>query len=171
MNPVSGGAISPNGGSLAYSDSKGVHVKHLDTGETRDVRTGPGWNVTAWFPDNDRILANTSEGVWILRAAGGDPQKLMENAFGWSVSPDGARVAVTTREKLALVEVRSGRETILEALQPSRAQWSPDGKRIAYRSGQSAIRTVAAEGGTTVQIATHSELRDFCWLPDGLADA
>src|SRR5207253_3575036 len=36
-NPVIGGAISPDGKYLAYSDTRGLHIKLLDTSETRTV--------------------------------------------------------------------------------------------------------------------------------------
>jgi len=36
-NPASDGRISPNGRYLAYGDTKGLHIKLLDTGETRDL--------------------------------------------------------------------------------------------------------------------------------------
>ena len=58
-NPVIGGVISPNGKYLAYSDITGMHLKLVDTGETRTVLQPSElrdqrikWGVVAWFPDN-----------------------------------------------------------------------------------------------------------------------
>ena len=36
-NAVTGGAISPDGRYLAYADLDGIHVKLIETGETRNV--------------------------------------------------------------------------------------------------------------------------------------
>src|SRR5262249_11120252 len=65
-NPASGGIISPNGRYLAYTDTKGLQVKLLDTGETRDLVVPEelkdqklDWTCAAWFPDSKRFLANT----------------------------------------------------------------------------------------------------------------
>ena len=62
-NPTTGGAISPDGKYLAYTDLAGVHVKNIETGETRlipepdvfkDAR--PQWQSDLWWPDSTRFL-------------------------------------------------------------------------------------------------------------------
>src|SRR4029077_11828638 len=65
-NPASDGRISPNGRYLAYGDTKGLHIKVLDTGETRDLVLPDklkdqklAWSCGAWFPDSTKFLANT----------------------------------------------------------------------------------------------------------------
>ncbi len=39
---VHNAAISPDGRQLAYADLEGVHIRRLDTGETRNIPTSPG---------------------------------------------------------------------------------------------------------------------------------
>ena len=66
-NPVTGGAISPDGKELAYTDAKGMHVKLIGTEETRSIpqpmavkndslKLEIGSN--AWFPDGTTFIAN-----------------------------------------------------------------------------------------------------------------
>lgn len=64
-NSATSGSISPDGNFLAYGDSKGIHVRRLGTGETRDVpqpsdlpHEAASWYVGQWFPDQRGFLAN-----------------------------------------------------------------------------------------------------------------
>jgi Tol biopolymer transport system component len=117
-NPVSTGAISPNGKYLAYVDTQGMHVKEIETGATQAISQPPdlkrdsvSWEITdlAWFPDNARFLAmshpfNSDGGawssrtsdIWIFSRLNRPPRKLREHAVAWSVSPDGALIAFGT---------------------------------------------------------------------------
>lgn len=173
-NPVSGGAISPDGKLLAYADSKGIFVKQIGTGDVRVAADSPGWTVTAWFPDGARVLANDAWGMWSIPVNGAEPRRLLDHASGWSVSPDGASIAFTTtgEEKPGIFDMNSGQERFLDV--PSgatRFQWSFDGKRIAFiarsQSGKITLESVDANGGTPALIISEAKLRDFCWLRDG----
>jgi eukaryotic-like serine/threonine-protein kinase len=110
-NPVTGGAISPDGGYLAYTDARGMHIKLIESGETRSVpqpealkNENVNWEITAWSPDSKRFLANAhpvnessqTSSVWIVSVLGGPPRKIRDNAFAWSVSPDGSSIAFGT---------------------------------------------------------------------------
>ena len=64
-NPVANGAISPDGNYLAYIDTHGMHIKFIDTGETRTVPKPEAlkdqsvkWEDGFWFPDSNRFLVN-----------------------------------------------------------------------------------------------------------------
>ncbi len=113
-NPVTGGAISPDGKYLAYVDTKGMHVKLIETGETRAVPQPEELNgkdvewkiILEWFPDSTRFLAEahpsgqspaffSSQGssIWIVSVLGGSPRKLRDEASADSISPDGSSVA------------------------------------------------------------------------------
>ena len=119
-NPVIGGAISPDGKYLAYSDTRGLHLKVINTGETRTVAQ-PGelngqsvkWEVGPWFPDSTRFLVdihpsridaewsewssiNTS--IWAVSVLGGLPTKLRDRAVAWGVSLDGSLVSFGTNK-------------------------------------------------------------------------
>lgn len=117
-NPVTGGAISPDGKYLAYSDAKGMHIKLVGTDETQRVPQPDAlknervtWEVvpTAWFPDSKRFLANAhplsetpgawsslTSSIWVVPALGGAPRKLRDHGITWSVSPDGSSISFGT---------------------------------------------------------------------------
>jgi serine/threonine protein kinase len=115
-NPVISGAISPDGKYLAYSDTRGLHLKLIDTGETRTVPGpvalkdhGAQWDIGPWFPDSTRFLVNlrtstekfndgssVNASIWAASVLGGAPTNLRDHAFAWSVSPDGSIVSFGT---------------------------------------------------------------------------
>jgi serine/threonine protein kinase len=105
-NPVWGGAISPDGKHLAYSDSAGIHLKDLASGRVEDMSEPTflrdrhvDWTVY-WFPDNNRLLANASvagelDSIWIASRLDRKLRKLRENGSAWGVAPDGRSIAFT----------------------------------------------------------------------------
>jgi len=116
-NHVTGGAISPDGKYLAYTDRVGMHLKLIETGETRTIPQPAGLRtdsddlseIVAWFPDGKRFLANshplglensewTSQGssIWVVSMLGGPPEKLRDEAVARSVSPDGSLISFET---------------------------------------------------------------------------
>jgi serine/threonine protein kinase len=109
-NSVQSAKISPDGKYLAYSDVKGLHLKLIETGETKLMAESESvngvtltWYVNDWFPDSTRILASRyrSEvpgGIWTVSVLGAAPHKLRNNGIGWSVSPDGKSIVFAGRE-------------------------------------------------------------------------
>ncbi|MGA2455993.1 MAG: protein kinase [Terriglobales bacterium] len=116
-NSVKSGGISPDGKYLAYIDRVGMHLKVIETGETRTIPQPAELKsnledlneVGPWFPDGRRFLANshplgldnnlvTSQGssIWIISVLGGPPQKLRDEAIARSVSPDGSLISFET---------------------------------------------------------------------------
>jgi eukaryotic-like serine/threonine-protein kinase len=113
--PVTGGALSPDGRYLAYTDAKGMHIKLVGTDDSQLVprlEALQGENVvweitsTAWFADSRRFLAMShpatekpsawssfTSGIWIISVSGGAPRKVRDAALAWSVSRDGASIA------------------------------------------------------------------------------
>jgi serine/threonine protein kinase/Tol biopolymer transport system component len=118
--PVTGGALSPDGRYLAYTDTKGIHIKLVGTDDSQLVPQPvalPGGNVvwqvnsTAWFPDSRRFLAvshpaaeyqaewsSITSAIWAISVSGGAPHKLRDAARAWSVSPDGASISFGTNK-------------------------------------------------------------------------
>ena len=114
-NRVTGGAISPDGEYLAYSDVNGLYIKSMGTGETHAVppaeefgRKKVAWEVVTngWFPDNTRFVANShpasedeldwssqTSSTWLVPVRGGQPEKLRDHAAAYSVSRDGSLIA------------------------------------------------------------------------------
>jgi serine/threonine protein kinase len=116
--PVKTGAISPDAKYLAYADVKGMHIKLLETGETKAVPAPAGigngkvdWEIiaTGWFPDSTRFLVNShpavedptrwssrTSSIWVVSVLGRAPSKLRDNAVAWSVSPDDSSISFGT---------------------------------------------------------------------------
>jgi DNA-binding winged helix-turn-helix (wHTH) protein len=118
-NPVTSGAISPDGKYLAYTDTKGMHIRLIETGETRIVPQPQELNgkdvewgiIPQWFPDSTRFLADaypaglspafvSSQGssIWIVSVLGGPPRKLRDEATANSISPDGSSISFETNK-------------------------------------------------------------------------
>ena len=161
-NPVIGGAISPDGKYLAYSDVKGMHIKLIETGETRAVpqpdalkEQNVKWEVGVWFPDSTRFLAQVhlaeqewnqwssqDTSIWVTSVLGGAPRKLRDNSVVYSVSPNGLLISFGTNkgkfgEREVWVMGPNGEEArkFDEAKEGSGIcclGWSHDGERYTY---------------------------------------
>jgi serine/threonine protein kinase len=116
-NYVTSGMISADGKSLAYSDSEGVHLKNIETGETRVIpppmqsasEVKMIFSVGAWSPDGSKFVANarsagsslyeralpnnTQRGIWEISVPGAAWRRLRDDGFAWSYSPDGSLIA------------------------------------------------------------------------------
>jgi len=154
--PVGGAAISPDGKYLAYSDTKGIHIKLMATGELQNIKQPEEfehlqveWATLVWFPDSTRLLASPGgpnvrvrESIWTVSLLNGAMHRIRDEALAWSVSPDAAWIAFTTnRGRLGHHEIwlmgangeqphriyQGDYNTLLWGV-----QWSPDGQRLAY---------------------------------------
>jgi Tol biopolymer transport system component/DNA-binding winged helix-turn-helix (wHTH) protein len=206
-NRVLSGAISPDGKYLAYTDAKGIRIQLVATGETRVIphpeelqAKEPYWETVAWFPDSSRFVANAhppdplwigperppssqDSSVWAVSVMGGAPQKLREDAVGYSVSPDGSSVGFgTSKGKLGNREIwlmgPNGERArkIFETDEQSAIAgltWSNDGKRALYRKTDEAGSSLLSRdlaGGPSVKILSVAEMKrvnEFFWLADG----
>ena len=199
-NAVMDGRISPDGKYLAYSDVKGIHLKLIQTGEIQTIpqpealKTNPAeWRLGTWFPDGTKFLANAyrpqvSSSVWVVSVMGGPPHKILENAFAWSVSPDGTSIAFSRKDtqlgtgeiwreiwimrengEQAHKVVETGDQSGLE-----RVHWSPTGERLAYVKYHQApgrletlIETRDLKGAAPTRVLSLQAPADLYWLRDG----
>ena len=113
-NLLLSGAISPDGKYLAYSDTKGMHVKILETGEIKPIPQPAGldvkdvdWEIMpAWLADGTTFVVNShpagedggswsspDTSIWSASVLGGPPRKLREKAQAYSISPDRSLIA------------------------------------------------------------------------------
>ena len=160
-SPTSDGKISPNGRYLAYSDTKGLHIKLLDTGETRDLVLPDNlrsqklaWSCGAWFPDSTKFLANTLPSeknhrdevdgdatIWLVSIADGVPRRI-GTGFAWAISPDGRLIAFAGNvgrlgpREIWLMDANGQHPRKLFESGDEGAigwlSWTSDGRRVSY---------------------------------------
>jgi DNA-binding winged helix-turn-helix (wHTH) protein/Tol biopolymer transport system component len=196
-NAVTGGAISPDGKYLAYSDTAGMHIKLIQTGDTRDVAQPDifkglqvSWTILPnWAREGARIIATANvpgraPSIWSVPVIGGTPRKIRDDATATGVTRDGSWVAFTTRTGM----LGDDREIWMMTADGEQArrlydggehtvfygpEWSPDGQRLVY------VRHY--EEGEKLEFALESRdllgnpaaqvlptwVWDYKWLPEG----
>ncbi len=191
-NPVTGDAISPDGKYLAYSDTQGVHLKLLATGETQTLsQISSDWYF-AWYPDSTRFLGSeiAHHGLWAFSVIGGTPRKFLEDGILGSIAPDGSTVAfsrntgrVGDRELWLIGSDGTNPRKFLEVGDDTAVQeplWSPDGQRIVYYTQRQLsdklevkVETRDLKGGAPAVVYSEfaatpekTRLRDFNWLTE-----
>jgi TolB protein len=136
------GALEPNAG------TKGAFVMNADGGERRLIHENKDGLVfgMAWSPLGDRIVF--SVGAFFAQAASGPAHLAM-------IRPDGTDLKMLT----------SGKRN------DGFPSWSPDGKRLVFRSvtaQRRGINIMDIESGTITPLATGSEWDTFpAWSPRG----
>ena len=198
-NSVNSAAVSRDGKYLAYSDNTGIYLKLIRTGEVHPVPLPPSFSarVDDWFPDGSRLLVSRWDepgkaSLLSISVFGGTPYPLADDAFGGSVSPDGAHIAFRRGYTPHGVSFDLGREQWVmrsdgadqvkvasdksDGSTLGASTWSPDGKRIAY------IRTTWTDNPRNSSVEwndwQNARAETFFsdrrltsalhWLPDGL---
>ncbi len=190
-NPITDATVSPDGKYFAYSDLNGLHVKLLQTGDIRDFAEPPElgkrrahWLV-CWLPDSTRFLAvpygiDGPPSTWQASVISGALRLLRKDAVAWSVSPDGARIALTLADEREMWLMGPEGEHPLKVADAgeknwfSYVNWSPNGSRLLYIkhtsvSGQirNSIEITDLKRGTTATVLADDTLRTVNWLRDG----
>ena len=192
-NPIFVPAISPDGKYLAYTDTAGIHVKLLSTGEERLIPRPAGvpasadWLVPAWFPDGTQLLAEALEpgghqSIWTVSMLG-QSRKLRDGALGFGVSPDGTHIAFSPQvsgelREIWVMGIQGDNPQKVLAVGENESlfwpRWSPDGQRLAYTRqpadrSRMTIETRDLKGANRTVVVSERDLipRFFCWLPDG----
>jgi DNA-binding winged helix-turn-helix (wHTH) protein/Tol biopolymer transport system component len=193
-NPIRSGVISPDGKYLAYQDNQGIFFKALQTGETHAIQWPhdlPG-RVNSWFPDGSNLLITREDAsnptLWRVSIFGGAPVKLVENASGGSVSPDGTQIAFhrykrvgdTGTGSLWITHVDTSHE--IEIVPESEhysslwgIAWSPDSQKIAfvrltwsYVTDVGDIEVLDLATGKLRTVLSHAGMGvGLAWLRDG----
>ncbi|MBO4871007.1 MAG: PD40 domain-containing protein [Muribaculaceae bacterium] len=92
-----------------------------------------------------------------------------------SIAPDGNRLVMSARGEVLNVPVKHGvtrNITHTPGVHERNAQWSPDGKNIAYisdQTGETELWMQPADGGDPIQLTRDNDtyIRDFNWSPKG----
>ena len=190
-NPIVGPQISGDGKYLAFGDNFGLHVRSLESGETRDIPNPAqfgdahvSWSIH-WFPDSTRFLAVSQSGeensagviTWEASVMGGVLHKVREDAGAWGVSPDGSSVAGTDgRGRQLWVMDADGRNPrqLLDAGENGYVigvRWSPDGTKLLYQkrdeSPRRSIEIRDVKSGDSHVVLSNPQLHGLYWLRDG----
>ncbi|GAC1640695.1 MAG: hypothetical protein NVS9B14_22230 [Candidatus Acidiferrum sp.] len=190
--PVDGGAISPDGRMLIYSDKLGLHVKDTTSGEIHPVALPAEFKVTwgSWYPDQSHLLlsaapsAKERTSLWRMSLLGGAPQKLVEDGEYARVSPDGKKIAFLRGEypKREIWTMNVDGSEIRKEVDASGyiygvPVWSPDSRilafvRVIYFPNWSdedvQIETHIAGGGQNQVVLKDRQLSGgLAWLQDG----
>ena len=194
-NPVIGGAISPNGKYLAYSDADGLQVRPVEGGDSVRIADPETyrlvqhrWELGTWLADSTHFFALAEQPqkppvVWLLSISGEEGRRIMENANPWGATADGSLVALTKNDdhEVWLAQIRGGNATrILDGGATSRFRaisFSPDGRRLAYirntiieGRNQSHIEMFDRQNGTTHELASGEEIKVVSELEEGFQD-
>lgn len=192
---VASAVISPDGKYLAYSDPAGIHVRLLSTGEERLIaassvgKAGAFSWIDSWFPSGTELLGHSREAgghssMWAVSIMGQSVRELRAEAWGWSVSPDGTRIAFSPatadgyRPEIWMMDDRGENPQKVLGLPDGEflwsVRWSPDGQRLAYiraKAPRESLESCDLKGAnrTTAIIVPGlgQWVRSASWLPDG----
>src|SRR5215469_4078498 len=184
--------ISPDGKYLAYvrqqAGKQSLWLKQLSTDSEvqianlqGDVCAGLAFSPDGSYVNFVRQPRMTFAGdLYQVPALGGTPRKMLAGISGPpAFSPDGQRVGFVRNtldtRGLVAASLDGSTERVLVSLKPPEqiypfhAEWSPDGKTIAFSrvTPQWILTTVSAEGGPPQPVpdARWDFIRDLAWLP------
>lgn len=166
-DPVSWGAVSPDGKSLVVVDRSGLTLRSVGTGESHAIAlpeglslTGSLWPVVSWFPDGSTLLVSgtSPDGTpceWMIPVAGGRARRLFGDGNWATISPDGSRLAYVRHGAVGgdiwCTDASGGRARRVAPSDSAGfittwAVWAPGGRRLAY------VKASLGASGYTVRI-------------------
>jgi Tol biopolymer transport system component len=167
-------ALSPDGKFVAYSGPRGeLTTRPVENGvPLRVMREGdPAGRFPAWLPDGQRLVFNSPRGIEVVPAFGGLPRLLVATTGvprGVAVAPDGRSYVYASHDSLLARPLDGGDPRLVTVGRELHSfAWSPDGRWIAYVSGNiqyvklgdlgnlaaSSIWLAPAAGGPSVQVS------------------
>jgi eukaryotic-like serine/threonine-protein kinase len=169
-------ALSPDGKYLAYSDTNGVHVRSMQTADSRVLPDTKGMFVNYWAADGAQFFTAKPAGEhyasYSVSLAGGVPRSIGEG----TPSPGGLYSLTFSNDHSEVTRARDGKSYSLnrkDAFLGSMA-WSPHDKRLAtvfYKPGAPPVRTIEAldleDGRWMTLVSSQPELiADLAWVSD-----
>ena len=179
------GSWSPDGTQLALSfgteQKSDIFTATLDGKHTRRITDSETINTKpAWSPNGKEIVyistspqgdADQDTGVYIIDAAGANKRRISTmDASRTAWSPDGKMLLLESAAGLTLTD-SSGEKTINPAPRigrPLEAQFTPDGKAIAFRSnheGEWHLFIVGLDGQNLRRITGKLSAATYCLSP------
>ena len=183
---IEGVVVSPDGQWLAFdSDRSGtqeIYKIPMGGGVPQKLTSGPG-DKFLWSAGGDQLTYHAYVGdepdIYLVASDGSSIQQVTNHPAHErqpGISPDGNHVVFTSFEagEAQLVVMSKDSETGAWtsrrqlASTGGAAQWSPDGRRVLFRSGQ-ALYVIPAEGGEPEKLMESDELSlaTGIWSPDG----
>ncbi len=178
--------VSPRGDAIAFDSDRegprGVYVADVSGRNARRI-SGDGYaSVPTWSPDGERIAFVKAEArrprvwnIWIAEVNGGPMQRVTNHRLGqpWGASwfPDGRRLAYSREQQLVIIDLQTGRSTVIASPRSGRLvrtpAVSPDGSRVVFQ--------VHGDGGWMLdvprmmlrRILPDPSAEEFVWAPDG----
>ena len=177
---------SPDGSRIAFDSDRdgerGVYIADADGANVRRV-SGDGFAaIPSWAPDGRRLAFVRAEverprvwNLWLMDLESGDLRRLTDNPGGqpWGASwfPDGRRLAYSRGDRLAVLDVESGRERVHPSPRTGRAvrtpAVSPDGRRMIFQVEGDGAWLLNLEDGSTRKVLADPTADEYVWSPDG----
>lgn len=163
--PIQSAAISPDGQSIAYSDTLGIHVRDTATGDSRLLPKTAGHVITQWMPDGAGLVATIQEGTTLkavtVGLTGAAPEPASEP---WVYSRYGKRRMVSpTGVQRVIAENADGTDSreiwrVTAGRTLNDFAWSPNEEEIAVIS--------AGEIGSTLEVVNVESRRRTVLVAD-----
>ena len=170
--------FSPDGGRLAYNRDEGsinaVAVMSLAGTDSHNLATdGSYLTAMTWSKDGVEIIYGADEDVRAVPSAGGTTRQVVSAfaAVGPDLSPDGKSLVYGINgSNLQLADLTSSPPTITDLGTPGSApRFSPDGRAIAYWSGDT-LQVMQLSSKATTDVLTGDANLGFGgvdWFGDG----
>jgi hypothetical protein len=178
--------MSPDGAMIAFDSDRdgvrGVYVADADGTNARRI-SGEGYaSVPSWSPDGQRIAFVKAEAdsdhvwnVWLASADGGTLHRVTSHRLGqpWGASwfPDGRRLAYSREEQLVILDLETGRSTIVTSPRSGHLvrtpAVSPDGSRVVFQVHRDGAWMLDVPRMMVRRILPDPSAEEFVWAPNG----
>jgi len=172
---------SPDGSSIVYQDGGNLYVVDVNSGKAHRITdlegvetAGLSYLSPTFDPSGDTVLftmpldgQQDRYGLWSVPVTGGEPALVRKAATFGDVSPDGTQIAFVEDGgfgDLFVAPTAGGTAQKLASGEIVVPRWSPDGTRIAYNDGSSAVYVVDVQSGEQTLVVNTQHLPT--WVDD-----